>query len=200
MRARLGGCTAVLLTSAVLLAGCADDADSSDSAEEPSPGPQTSRGATDGFKPRPGPVRFEFDAGRHADKPAVRAYVGWQRAATKSIRDRALSAAVRDGAARSPVDTVRQSIETATESDYVVPRRMVGRLASMQATPRAAILDACLWSPSFDYRERESGRTVATDEPHWMGVEVRMSRTSGHHGAWKVSGLSVQQDCKGSRP
>lgn len=199
MRERLGRRTAVLLTAAVVLAGCADDTGSSDAAE-PSSGSSPSQDTADGFEPPPGPVRFDFDAGRHADEPAVRAYVTWQRAATTSIRERALSDAVREGAAESPVSTVRQSIETVTESDYIVPRRMIGRLDSMQSTRRAAILGACLWSPSFDYHERESGRTAAEDEPHWIGVEVRMSRGSGHHGAWKVSGLSVEQDCEGSRP
>ncbi|MGH3360000.1 MAG: hypothetical protein ACRDO7_14465 [Nocardioidaceae bacterium] len=179
----------------LLLTGCASDAD------EPSYDPTTDASDTaDGFEPPPGRVTFDFRAGRHAGDAAVDAYVAWQRAATRSIRDRELSDAVQDGATDAPVRTVEQSLATVSEGDYTVPRTMIGRLESAHSTPRAAILGVCLWSSSFDYHERASGRTVADDAPHWMGVEVRMTRESGHHSDWNVSGMIAGEDCKGSRP
>lgn len=208
MRTRLGQYAArvVLLGAAVFVAGCAGDAESSgtgestESSDAGSSQDSGEAGDADDFEPPPGPVRFAFDAGRDADHPAVRAYVAWQRAATTSIRNRELSEAVRAGAASSPADTVRQSIETAATSDYTVPRTMIGRLEAVQSTRRAAILGVCLWSPTFDYHVRESGATAAEAKPHWMGIEVRMTRASAHDGPWRVSGLSVEQDCEGKRP
>lgn len=187
----------------VLPAGCTGSDDGGSSAGAEPSGPGTQDDSSDDFRPPDGKVVFDLRAGskgvelRH---PAVRAYVAWQRAATEAIRDRKLSDAVRDGAADSPESTVERSIATVSDSDYTVARTMIGRLEGARSTPRAAILHVCLWSPTFDYRDRASGRPVTGGKPRWLGAEVRMTRESAHHGAWKVAGLSAEQDCEGSRP
>ena len=197
---RLATCACAALLACGVAGGCSNEA-----SDAPYVGPDDgtngdSTAGDTGFQPPTGNVVFDFRAGGHANEPAVRAYVGWQRAATESIRNRQLTDEVRDGAIAPPVRTVERSIATVSDADYTVPRTMVGRLASVRATPRAAILEVCLWSPSFDYRQRESGRTATDGAAHWMGAEVRMTRNSAHDGAWKVAGLTDRPDCEGNKP
>lgn len=206
------GCALAL----VVLAGCDGQAEDSytgpksdsSSTSSPSPSPTETDGTTPTTVPI-GDVSFDFrDTGKldrnarldRNERAAIDAYVGWQRAATASIRARTLSDAVSEGADDAVVRTVEQSIDSAAGNDYTVPREMIGRLDSIKATPDAAILDACLWSPTFDYHVRGTGQRISDRSAHWMGTEVRMTRSSGHHGQWTVAGLGARDDCEGKRP
>ncbi|UYM06685.1 hypothetical protein [Solicola gregarius] len=186
------------MATCLLVAACGGGSSASDN-DDASPSTAATH-ASDGFEPPPGKVVFDLAVSSADRDPAVDSYVAWQRAATTSLRDRTLTEATRRGAAEAPVETVERSLSTVEEADYTVPRRMVGRLQSIRSTPRAAILGVCLWSPTFDYRERASGERVADRPAHWMGVEVRMSRRSGQDGGWSVAGLSTREDCEGNRP
>ncbi|UPK74425.1 hypothetical protein MU582_18610 [Nocardioidaceae bacterium SCSIO 66511] len=183
----------------LVVTACGGDPES-DSDDESLSAQPSNAAASDDFTAPSGEVVFDFDVARADQHPAVDAYVAWQTAATESLRERDVAPAVTEGAEESPVRTVERSLAALQEGDLTVPRRMVGRLDSIRSTRRAAILDACLWSPSFDYRVRESGRRVADAKPHWMGAEVRMTRSTGQDDAWIVAGLSAGEDCEGSRP
>lgn len=187
----------VCAAACLLLAGCGGGSTASDDEPDSSDTPAS---ASDGFEPPAGKVLFDLDVARADRHAAVDAYAAWQRAATTSLRDRELNDATRRGASDGTVRTVERSLDTVQDGDYTVPKRMVGRLESVRATPRAAMLGACLWSPSFDYRDRETGRRAVREPPRWMGVEVRMTRLPGQDGRWIVAGLSTRDDCEGKRP
>lgn len=190
---------AACLLVALALAGCGGE-----STEQPDESPadtaSESTQSTAEYEPPGGKVVFDLRVRPRDRSEAVDAYAAWQRASTAALRRRELTAVVRDRAAEGPTKIVEQSLETVRENDYVVPRRMVGRVESVQATQRAAIVRVCLWSPSFDYHDRRTGASATRGKPRWMGVEVRMTRSSGQDGRWIVAGLSTRADCKGSRP
>lgn len=186
----------VCVFAALILTGCGGD-----STEKPdaSSGDAPSQTA-DAFDPPGGKVVFDLRVRPRDRSAAVEAYAAWQRASTASLRRRQMLAAVGDRAAEGPAELVKKSLETVRENDYTVPRRMVGRVQSARVDGRAAVVGACLWSPSFDYHDRESGRSATNAKPHWMGVEVRMTRSSVQDGRWIVAGLSTRADCEGNRP
>ena len=179
-----------------LLTGCGgDDAETS---AEPTHTPATSEAPS--YDPPGGKVVYDLRVPDEHEHPAVEAYATWQRASTIALRERAMSDAVTEHAADGPLGVVERSLETVRERDYVVPRRMVGRVDSVRASGRAAVVRVCLWSPTFDYHERRSGESAATSEPRWLGAEVRMTRETGQDGGWIVAGLAPRADCEGSKP
>lgn len=183
----------------LVLGGCEGDS------TEPTDGPSgdtttSSTQSTPAYDPPGGKVVFDLRVRPRDRKAAVDAYAAWQRASTTALRRRTMIAAVGDHAAEGPTQLVKQSVATVREEDYTVPRRMVGRVESVRASRGAAIVRVCLWSPSFDYHDRETGESATNSTPRWMGVEVRMTRSSGQDGRWIVAGLSTRADCEGNRP
>ena len=190
---------ATCLLAALVLAGCGGD--STEQPDEPATDTApTSTQSTAEYEPPDGTVVFDLRVRPRDRSAAVDAYAAWQRAATTALRQRQLTSDVRDRAAEGPIEVVEQSLDTIRENDYVVPRRMVGRVESVQANRRAAIVRVCLWSPSFDYHDRRTGASATRGKPRWMGVEVRMTRSAGQNGRWIVAGLSTRADCEGNRP
>lgn len=188
--------TACLL-ACLFAVGCGGDAEPDDGLDDTSTS-TTDPGPT--YQPPGGKVVFDLQVRSRDRHPAISAYASWQRAATEGLRRRDLSTAITDNAADAPVDVVKSSLETIRAHDYVVPRRMIGKVQSARTSERAAIVNVCLWSESFDYRDRESGKPTTADNSRWLGVEVRMTRSAGHDKRWIVAGLAKRADCEGSKP
>lgn len=189
---------AACVLAGLVVAGCGgDDADETEPADET---PTSSTKSTSGYDAPGGKVIFDLRVKPRDRHAAVDAYADWQRASTTALRQRQMSAEVTDNAAEGPAQVVEDSLAKVRQEDYVVPRRMIGRIDSVRARAGAAIVRACLWSPSFDYRDRASGAAATKAKPRWIGVEVRMTRQAGQNGHWIVAGLSSRADCKGARP
>lgn len=126
------------VTAAVLaglaLTGCGGDSTEPSDALPDDPPASSTRDAA--YDPPDGEVVFDLRVRARDRGPAVEAYAAWQRASTTALRQRRMTPDVEKRAADGPTEIVEQSLRTVRDNDYIVPRRMVGRVESVRANRR----------------------------------------------------------------
>jgi hypothetical protein len=170
-------CAAVLAATAVL-AGCGGGGD--DSSFVP-------RGSVTAATPEDSDTQdtgVRVDTGRWADDAMVPTLVEYLEARQASMRERRI---VPDMVATATFQWVQQQrlvISDAEDRGWTVPAEARMRIVGVEPGNSDAVVRVCMWGPSVDFVDAETGEPVRSHLRQWYPFDVKMVLAGSH---WYVS-------------
>jgi len=172
----VGICAAVLAATAVL-AGCGGDGDD---------GSFVPRGSVTAAPPADSDpdTDVRVDTGRWADDAMVPTLVEYLEARQASMRERRI---VPDMVATATFQWIQQQrlvISDAEDRGWTVPAEAWMRIVGVEPGNSDAVVRVCMWGPSVDFVDVETGEPVRSHLRQWYPFDVKMVLAGSH---WYVS-------------
>ena len=166
-----------LLASTGVLAGCSGD-------DESSFEPKGEIGSAETGGSGPERTVVHVDTGKWSDAVMVPTLVDYLEARQESMRERRITPAMVETATFQWIQRQRAVIADAKERGWTVPDEARMRIVGVRDRGADAIVRLCMWGPSVDFIEVDTGRPVRPEKRQWYPFDVKMVQAGEH---WYVS-------------
>jgi|GEM_PF-3211441 hypothetical protein len=157
---------AMLLAVGGAVAGCSGDDDGFEPAGEVS--------STDTGSSEPTATVVRVDTGRWSDDVMVPTLVDYLEARQASMRERRIVPDLVETATFQWIQRQRAVIADAKQRDWTVPARAKMRIVGIESGGSDAIVQVCMWGPSVDFVDVETGAPVNAPKRQWYPFDVKM--------------------------
>lgn len=161
-------CVAAVFACAAVVTGCAGDAD--DSTFEPRGEVDSSPAGNSGGE---GTV-VRVDTGEWSSDVMVPTLVEYLEARQASMRERRIVPAMVETATFQWVQQQRSVIAKAQKRGWTVPAKARMRVVGLDSGSNDAIVRVCMWGPSVDFVDAETGEPVQPRKRQWYPFDVKM--------------------------
>ena len=155
-----------VLSLAGVLAGCSDDDESS---FEPWGEFESSSGSSD-----PEGAVVHVDTGEWSNDAMVPTLVDYLEARQASMRERRITPDLVGTATFQWIQQQRAVIADAKRRGWTVPDEARMQIVGVDADGAEAVVQVCMWGPSVDFVEVETGQSVRPEKRQWYPFDVKM--------------------------
>jgi hypothetical protein len=157
----------MLLATGGMVAGCSGD---DDSGFEPTGEVTTSDPGTSDSDA----TVVRVDTGKWSNDVMVPTLVEYLEARQASMRERRIVPDMVETATFQWIQRQRAVIADAQQRDWTVPAAARMRIVGIESGDSDAVVQVCMWGPSVDFVDAETGEPVRAQKRQWYPFDVKM--------------------------
>lgn len=137
-----------------------------------------------------GSTVVRVDTGRWGELMMMPTLVEYLRARQASMRERRIVPDMVETATFQWIQRQRAVIADANRRGWTVPARARVRIVGVRPNGADAVVRVCMWGPSVDFVDTETGESVQPEVRQWYPFDVRMVQVGDR---WYVSAAAEGQ-------